>query len=148
MARPSTRIEILNPNEHHTHIRVSIDYDEGGVSYYDGHQRKRGLHAYVTPIGTKKYSDGMATETSILGQGRKVCLLEMTRRNTKKHIELAKDVLRQLNDRTGPVWFCVVTVAAEYGLVLPGPAVSEADHVAQAVVADLPQDADAVPVPL
>ena len=118
-------------NKPSTHIRVSVDYDEGGTNWYSGGQRARGIHIYATPVSR----DGIF-ESCILGQGLKSMILPMTRRNTKKQAALTVEAFADLDARRGEAWKLVLAVCARYGLVLaPTEAEIRADHVAAAVVA-------------
>lgn len=66
-------------------LEISVYYDLGGMNYFTGEKNVRGYYMSVTPVKR----DGFSV-SSMLGQGYKKLLVEVTRKSKKKEAEALK----------------------------------------------------------
>ena len=75
-----------------TELKISVDYEKGGMNYFTGDNNKRGIYVYFTPIERTKYG----FKTVILGDkkecGFKTCVKECGRKNTKAMSEIFQKI--------------------------------------------------------
>lgn len=67
-----------------THVKCTVRYNLGGVSWGTGEMCKRGYYLYVTPVVRQKYGDGCVTESFQAFTGGKLLLVECARRSSNK----------------------------------------------------------------
>ena len=65
----------------YTHIKISLDYDKGGMNYFSGNINPRGIYLYIQP------TNASGCQYTILGNSRacggKILIKELSRRNRK-----------------------------------------------------------------
>lgn len=77
---------ILN-NDKVTHLKITVDYELGG-----GYRRsRRGYYAYVSPTKVEKH-DTYNTESSVLFDGFKTLVSEVTRKSQKAENEASSRI--------------------------------------------------------
>lgn len=88
---------------------ISVGYDLGGMNWFSGGVNKRGYYLYVTPCKTTDNGTYKSVQ-SILGQGIKLMLKEVSRASAKaeaESIELAKgredELIKYCQDKYGKV---------------------------------------------
>lgn len=82
-----------NKTDSNTHIRVSINYELGGMSYISGNIEKRGYYLSVQPI--EKQGDFTKYTPS---NGYRHFLLEVTRKS-ERSLEVAKELSRDILEK-------------------------------------------------
>lgn len=87
----------LKPNsDGETHLCVSMDYDLGGINYFNGKMNERGYYLYCTPCEFchSEYSGLPYTSVkTCLGKGLKKFLKKVTRKSKKAEEEATKIAL-------------------------------------------------------
>lgn len=77
-------------------LEISVYYDLGGMNYFTGGKNVRGYYISVTPVKRNEFS-----VSSMLGQGYKKLLVEVTRKSKKKEAEalkISEEVEKELID--------------------------------------------------
>ena len=69
--------------------KVSFSYSLGGMNYFTGDRIPRGYHVAVLPV-TRKFENGWASESSVMSQGLRNCVLEAKAFSAKKFETLCK----------------------------------------------------------
>ena len=64
-------------------IKVSFDYDLGGISYLSGQTNRRGYYLYVKTVTRDRRPEGYSFESCTLFDGFKVLLKEVPRKSKK-----------------------------------------------------------------
>lgn len=96
------------PGRETTHIRVTVRYSKGGLSYWDYKDKPRGYSVSVSPVKC----DGMfETYTAYTGYNM---LLQTVKRQSPKMEKLADDEVQQaLATKSGRVWDLIERVKEE-----------------------------------
>lgn len=81
----------LKPNsDGETHLRVSMDYDLGGINYFNGKMNERGYYLYCIPCALSDSEFKGRTYTSVktcVGKSLKKLLKKVTRKSKKAEEE-------------------------------------------------------------
>lgn len=77
--------------DQYNHVKVGIDYQEGGINYANGKTENRGLYIYFMPVNLKR-EGGFTSESYMLfgGGAKKFCIFPMERRNKKTFAEVVE----------------------------------------------------------
>lgn len=100
-------IKLKENGDKETHLCVSMDYDLGGMNYFNYQEVRRGYYLYVTPC-TLEDRGGYQTVSQVLGKGLKILLKQVARQSKKAEdtaIQLAQERKAEL----------IAAVCKEYG---------------------------------
>ena len=71
-------IKIMENGGNNTHIKITFDYDLGGMNYFTGRTKKRGYYLTVYPVQRDGDMEGFTAFTGV-----SECIQECTRKSTK-----------------------------------------------------------------
>lgn len=100
-------IKLKENGDKETHLCVSMDYDLGGMNYFNYQEVPRGYYLYATPCKLSDRNGYSAVETC-LGKGLKILLKQVARRSKKAEdtaIQIAQERKAEL----------IAAVCKEYG---------------------------------
>ena len=84
------------------YFKFEVDYEKGGMNYYNGQTNKRGYYLYVRVVERSPEQDGkFMMESFTMFSGIKKLLMEVTRQSKKKLeecITLSKQYEQELKD--------------------------------------------------
>ena len=86
-------------------LKLTVDYDKGGVSYLSGNIRKRGIYLWMKPV----HRDGL-WETCTISFGADIredgfrILLKELNRNSAKQVEAISQKIEPLADKIAEMW--------------------------------------------
>lgn len=103
-------IKLKANSDKETHLCVSMDYNLGGMNYFNYQEVPRGYYLYATPCKLED-RDGYRTVTQVLGKGLKILLKQVARRSKKAEdtaIQIAQERKAEL----------IAAVCREYGYEL------------------------------
>ena len=67
------------------HLKVTIDYEKGGINYFSGQHSRRGYYIYVQPVQIERVDGRVVVERSMLFSGGKKLLFEVSRQSQKAY---------------------------------------------------------------
>lgn len=105
----------LKPNsDGETHLCVSMDYDLGGINYFNGKMNERGYYLYCTPCELSNSEFNGRTYTTartLVGKGLKKLLKKVTRKSKKAEEEATEIALESKAE-------LIAAVCKQYGYEL------------------------------
>lgn len=67
-----------------THLKVEVYYHLGGMNWFTARSENRGYYLSVSPIERHIHEGGYTTESFVMLTGRKLLLLECSRKSAKQ----------------------------------------------------------------
>ena len=65
-------------------LRISVDYEKGGYSYFSGEMNRRGIYVYIKPIHRAKGMISTRLLSDTYSNGYKVFIKELSRKSQKQ----------------------------------------------------------------
>jgi hypothetical protein len=79
----------LEKDKEHTHAKITITYNLGGINYFDGNHERRGIYVIFSKVNKGPHSESF---TPMASYNFKILARELNRFNKKKIEELTKKI--------------------------------------------------------
>lgn len=73
-----------------THLKLQVDYELGGISYFSGSSSARGYYLYIRPVQLGKEDSYITESFTLFGSGYKILLKQVARKSDKVYRELCQ----------------------------------------------------------
>lgn len=103
----STKVyEKINPIGEFDELKIHVDYQKGGISFWDYKPQKRGVYVHLTPVHRDREFEHSAISGDITESGFKILVSEIGRRSQKaidsvceRVLPISKDIARMYDER-------------------------------------------------
>jgi len=99
----------ISSNINFNYLKVHTYYDLGGMNYFSGNVKKRGIYLSVTPVQRNTHKDGHTSEVTTAYTGVKYLMIEVSRWSKK---------LNQYTPKNNELEACIKHVASNNGIKL------------------------------
>lgn len=92
-------VKLKNKIDRFDTVEISINYNLGGLNYYNYKEEKRGYYIHFTPCNVREEKYGTIKETEIFHNKSFKCLIMPVNRKSDKKLKILQDILdKNLNE--------------------------------------------------
>lgn len=86
-------VKLKNKIDNYDTVEITIDYNPGGINYFNYKEEKRGYYIHFTPCRVREDKFGSIKETELFHNRSFKCCIMPVERKSKKKLQMLQDIL-------------------------------------------------------